>query len=417
MLTHKNSEFLSFKFKGAEVSITVDHFCPNKQSYKKYLSLRKDYGIVRNIVSKYCSYNSGHSTLKSLLEDGKYYIKNFRYNVNVKMGDLSEGTSGNDLRDLNYDIVKIRRRLIFKLARNKKYTKIQSICDRANQLFDRQYRITDNITVYGSRQVGYVHATSGQILKMQNIRRSAAMFKAVVPKTSERHVGIEIECGINISREDLGMKLLDLAGFVMIKNDGSVSVPDRNSVEINICAPLSKYKDILQRVTNVLNSKEVGAKVNKSCGLHVHLDVREWSDWTSLNDKFAKLVSVQSILYKMQPKSRQDNHYCKRTKTRSFRRGGSRYHGINPQSIFKYRTIEVRLHAGTTEFDKIANWVDLISGVMYSSTSAPKRSLSSIRSFFRTFQEVPTSLMEYVIQRTRKFEDANAQEDEMAQAV
>jgi hypothetical protein len=169
-------------------------------------------------------------------------------------------------------------------------------------------------------------------------------------------------------------------------------------------------------VANVLNSQEVGAKVNKTCGLHVHLDIRGMAS-SDLEDKFAKLVSVQPILYSMQPKSRQENSYCRRTKNRYISRGSSRYQGINAQSIWKYNTIEVRLHAGTTDFRKIANWVDLLCGVTYGESVTPKRSISSVRSFFRTFHSVPTTLMEYVVERGRRFADSNVEESEVAEAI
>jgi hypothetical protein len=54
---------------------------------------------------------------------------------------------------------------------------------------------------------------------------------------------------------------------------------------------------------------------------------------------------------------------------------------------------------------------------MYSAVEPPKRSMTSVRSFFRTFQEVPTSLMEYVVGRINRFADSSIEESEMAQAV
>jgi hypothetical protein len=244
------------------------------------------------------------------------------------------------------------------------------------------------------------------------------MFQEVRPKDSTRHVGIEIECGIKVTRERLGYLLREYAGYVMIKGDGSVGVPDRQAVELNICAPLTEYKRILQGVTDVLNSDEVGAKVNKSCGLHVHLDIREWRDnFTVLQDKFSKLMSVQGILYSMQPKSRQSNTYCQKSKTRNINRGASRYMGINAQAIWKYSTIETRLHAGTTDYLKISNWIDLLAGIMYSECDTPKRALSKVDSVFKYYSNLPFALKNYINERVRLFSDGTQEEAEVSQAV
>lgn len=420
-----------FKYKGANVTIQFASLDPNVQAYKDFLQLKKDTQKVVELGRKYEFYGVP-STFKSLITDGKFSLKGNYYNVMVEMGGRNTTAIVHDSSYVNSHIISLRKNLIVKLRQTKlRHSEMSTIMIRAHNLshsfprrFDRFINIETPLEVYGSYRNGFVHAEPNQIIKIQNIRRSSMMYKPVKPKTQERHVGIEIECGTKISMEDLGLKLLDLAGYVMIKRDGSVNVQDRHNVELNICAPVSQYKTILKRVTDVLNSPEVSARVNKTCGLHVHLDIREAKSefsgvisLTKVSDYFAKLVTIQPILYSMQPKSRQNNNYCLKTKTRAIKRGGSRYHGINSQAIWKYNTIEVRLHAGTTEYAKIANWIDLLSSVMYSQVTTPKRAMSSVRSFFRTFQEVPSSLMEYVVERTRKFADVNAEESEMAEAI
>ena len=43
-----------------------------------------------------------------------------------------------------------------------------------------------------------------------------------------------------------------------------------------------------------------------------------------------------------------------------------RYYMINGTALKKYKTIEVRLHSGTTNFNKIKNWVELLKGIVKS---------------------------------------------------
>ena len=427
MLERSKVLHAQYKYKGADVRVFIWKKVITPADHKRMLEIKRDQGIIHQVFRKYKT--NALTKLDGLLDSYKAIKGDDYYTVHVTMQNCTEVSDAYSRKAIKQVIRENRHYILRSLRRRKKtYDRLQPVSvstyhiannsNASQELRDMCYRLEENFNMFGNRQVGHVHSEPNQILRIQQRRRTKRMYESVKPMTAERHVGIEIECGIKVKKEELAEKLLHLAGYVMIKNDGSVSVPDRNAVELNVCAPVSKYKDILSQVTKVLNSPEIGAKVNKSCGLHVHLDARDYNyNYSQLNNNYARLVAVQSILYSMQPKSRQDNSYCKRSKTRNIRRGSTRYQGINAQSLWKYNTIEIRLHAGTTEFHKIANWVDLVYGVMYSAVEPPKRSMTSVRSFFRTFQEVPTSLMEYVVGRINRFADSNIEESEMAQAI
>jgi hypothetical protein len=423
MLERSKVLHAEYTYKGAEIAVFINKTVLTPADYKRMLDIKRDKGIIKRIFRKFKI--DSITKLDSLLDSYKP-LKNIPiYTVRVTMQGFTEESNAHDSSRIRRCIQGDRQYIINEL-RNKKprYIQVQPVSisartiainsNASQELRDMCFSIEDNFNMFGNRQVGHVHSEPNQILRIQQHRRTKKMFERVKPMTAERHVGIEIECGIKIEKEELADKLMHLAGYVMIKSDSSVGVPDRNNIEINVCAPMSIYKDILRQLTDVLNSKEVGAKVNKTCGLHVHLDAREYGyNFSQLNNNYSRLVAVQSILYSMQPKSRQNNSYCKRSKTRNIRRGSARYQGINAQSLWKYNTIEIRLHAGTTEYLKIVNWVDLVCGVMYSAVQPPKRSMTSVRSFFRTFQEVPTSLMEYVVERINRFSDSSIEESDM----
>jgi hypothetical protein len=415
MQVNKVSEF---NFRGATIKINSIAAKLTVAQWRKIQSASVDAASISKTYRKW-NHEVGNRVqgschiMRSALSD-------VNYTVEILMQDEHRSFTCRSMdREARLMLLRKRRHILDSLRNTKRrYDPVQERSLSPRSIFYRYAGpVNDRLHIFGSDRVGYVHAKPNQILHIAQARASRRMFEAVRPLTAERHVGIEIECGIKCSKEQLGFKLKHLAGYVMIKNDGSVSVNQREAVELNVCAPISRYKEILKGVTDVLNGDpEVSARVNKTCGLHVHLDVREWrNDFNALSDKYARLISVQGILYSMQPQSRQDNTYCKKTKSRSIVRGASRYQGINAQSIWKYTTIETRLHAGTTDYTKITNWVDLIAGVMYSTSPVPKRALTRVESIFKYFP-IASSLLGYINQRVRQFTDSHAEEAEVSAA-
>lgn len=233
-------------------------------------------------------------------------------------------------------------------------------------------------------------------------RRAHLVFLGKSPKTDERHISVEIEFGSKKNRSELGAALFSagVADYVELKSDGSVRElgSEYHPHEIAVCVPVSKRDKVITSVLKVLN--ESGAKVNKTCGLHVHLDMRGY-DHTKA---FSNLVSAQTILYQMIPVSRRDNNYCKKTVNKSFayhRNSSNRYQGINPCSFRKYRTIEVRLHSGTTDFTKITNFMDILSAVAYNETKIV-RAASTVSGFVKQ-HKLSEQIKQYIDSRIRLF--------------
>ena len=65
-----------------------------------------------------------------------------------------------------------------------------------------------------------------------------------------------------------------------------------------------------------------------------------------------------------------NNGYCKSvqglnydictTKSDIIRVNNTRYRKINAESYLSHKTVEFRQHSGTTEYDKIANWINFL---------------------------------------------------------
>lgn len=64
-----------------------------------------------------------------------------------------------------------------------------------------------------------------------------------------------------------------------------------------------------QHVDSLMRALSSNAKVNQSCGMHVHVDARDlnWHDLFKLTLLYSK---VEPALFSLQPSSRQDNNYC-----------------------------------------------------------------------------------------------------------
>ena len=106
------------------------------------------------------------------------------------------------------------------------------------------------------------------------------------------------------------------------------------------------------------------------------------------------------LLASMVPKSRRDNQYCKLDVNSP--NSSSRYYAINLQSLNKFNTIEVRLHSGTTDFDKIIHWARLLNGIRLSQF---KGIISNVNDLTKLDNRVDETTLEYIQNRIDLFSD------------
>ncbi len=228
----------------------------------------------------------------------------------------------------------------------------------------------------------------------------------------EPYVGIEVECLSKINKEKLVKHLVDKAPllykYVRIGYDGSIRTSETHpfAFEFRILCKQSDVEKITTRFFEVL--KDI-IKVNNSCGLHVHLDMRN----RKFGRSYERLYMSLPVLASMIPASRREsNTYCKLNTNKSGWQSNTsdRYLAINPVSYRKYKTLEVRMHSATTNAKKVTNWVKLLTLIIDKEFSVnkegkslePQRTLSSLLSFFTKY-EVPSDLRNYVTQRIAKF--------------
>jgi len=193
------------------------------------------------------------------------------------------------------------------------------------------------------------------------------------PQTTDKYIGIEIECLIP-NNWKYEIELLPYRKYLSIASDGSINEDEMESEEddngndirwtgkeFRILAKESELFEIIEQVTKILNRNN--AQINNSCGLHVHFDMRE----TTLEERqevYGKLYHSLSLLKTIVPHNRLKNQYCRINTENVPAYDGERYKAINPAAYERHKTFEVRLFNGTTNAEKIINWVKLLQGII-----------------------------------------------------
>jgi hypothetical protein len=203
--------------------------------------------------------------------------------------------------------------------------------------------------------------------------------------------GVEIEF-TNDVREDLkrelvrrGLSAVVLSGVDHNDYGRTWKIERDASCGYELVSPI--LTDLVELKKACESLQAAGCKVDKSCGLHVHHDAHDFN-LDNIKNVYRLYSKHESIIDNMMPASRRGNTntYCKSIvgdKVAEVERmtsidqmmeivGGRyeghytsrRYYKVNFCSYVCYGTIEFRQHSGTTEFDKISNWVVLTNRIM-----------------------------------------------------
>lgn len=202
--------------------------------------------------------------------------------------------------------------------------------------------------------------------------------------------GVELEC-YGVEREHVLLALrgvgIDamIAGYTgsnyncwQIKTDGSIS--ERTGFEV-----VSRVLEGEDGIAEVAKACEVleslGAKVNASCGMHIHHDASNWGI-QKFRNLFKRFIKFELALDSVQPEARRvnNNRYCKsmiiaedminkidscrtvQQLSEAYR--NNRYYKLNLQSFFRMGTIEFRNHAGTVNAAKVCNYIRLTGAMV-----------------------------------------------------
>ncbi len=254
---------------------------------------------------------------------------------------------------------------------------------------------------------------------MGKVNNIDELFVYRTPNTSDPHVGIEIEFYCSLDTQEVADLLFasDIGEYVTLKDDGSIQpandVPCRcpyschetcpaylmrsyHGHEICVLVKQSEVRDVVARVCRFIRS--IGGEVNSSCGLHVHIDMRQ----RDVRNSYNNLFKLQSLLFSLCPERRKRNNYCAPIKScRVPKAGGGRYRSINSESLRRHNTLEVRLHHGTVKAKDIICWVNLLTRTVDANRiRTPVETADALQSTLNLTKE----LKGYVQSRVRLYE-------------
>lgn len=270
----------------------------------------------------------------------------------------------------------------------------------------------------------FIHMEGDTFVKLAQVGKLRRVFEAKKPRTRDNHVGVEIEFVSKYNKYELAQLLFknNVHEFVQLVQDDSLR-PEKDfkfTHELTVLAPENLIHPTLQRVLLAINHND-GSRVAKRCGLHVHLDMRH----RDRKKCFYNLTKAQTIMYAMNPASRisgiqadgktKDTVYSKRIEFDDIdnaiaecnRHGGreSRYFGINPLALDRHQTIEIRIHSGSTNFEKISNWIKILTNIV-NHTEKVTKEFTKVEEFCE-FYGFNDEMLAYMKDRVAKFKDKN----------
>jgi Putative amidoligase enzyme len=185
-------------------------------------------------------------------------------------------------------------------------------------------------------------------------------------KSKTNYVGIELECFTHYDLLEMHDQILKcgLDGIVQPVGDGSISPDFGDDCELRILLPEKQLSSGLKKLGKLLKKDQFG--VNDTCGLHVHLDMRN----RDVEKCYERLIKFQDVLFGMVDCDRWDNEYCMYTNVHNMKQ---RYVAINKDDAYRqHKTIEVRLHHATLDVKRIEQWIKLLLNVISTNTPPPE---------------------------------------------
>ncbi len=281
----------------------------------------------------------------------------------------------------------------------------------------RQYARSKGMAAnrYGLMRIGGVYQNAGSIFQFVNRSKIEQIAKSKEPKIiGERHFGIELEFICPTQERELRVELLPVADYIHLGSDGSIQVPrGYRGYEIRLCIPSQNLGSVIAETCRILKRNK--AFVNKSCGMHVHMDMRAkvmQLDEITTDQVIENFMHSQAVLYSMQPESRRNNRYCKRI-TNFAERPSDRYHGINISALGKYSTIELRMHSATINATKITHWCDLLERILMHKGIPKNLKVPA----FQKALKITGDLKKYMDERIERFGNLEVEDEEAEDGV
>ena len=160
---------------------------------------------------------------------------------------------------------------------------------------------------------------------------------------------------------------------------------------VEVVSPICRYEDIKEIQQIVRKLRKAGGFVNKSCGIHIHVDASK-HDARSLRNIINIIYSKEDLIFKtLQVDEERKNRFCKEVDDSFLKKvnakkpktkeafawlwyGGninrrqthydlSRYHALNLHSVFQKGTVEFRMFRGTLRPNTILATLELLDRI------------------------------------------------------
>lgn len=161
--------------------------------------------------------------------------------------------------------------------------------------------------------------------------------------------GVEIEC---LGPDDI-RHVHDY-----VSGDGSLSY---NGHEIKVLDDASKIGRTCASIA--VKTKRLGGRVNRSCGLHVHMSMTREARQLRASQVFDKIkpaiLAMENQMFDLFP-TRYGNEYCHSIDS-DYADYDDHYNWCGTST--RYPTIEIRIHPGTLSPHKLIGWTEVCKGL------------------------------------------------------
>lgn len=259
---------------------------------------------------------------------------------------------------------------------------LHTVCNHVQQQIERESDETKRKALKAKLSLyqNMDESTIDAVLARNDYRPKGAPVKAQIPFIKrmegrelnpteflyEKAIGIEIETLCPMNRTEAQKRI---PHFMRAAQDNSIKDNDGRDThgsegngkglygcEFRILIKRSEMEARVGKAVEALN--QMGCSVNKTCGLHVHFDMRgkKEAEVVVIADRLIKWLKA---LIELLPAGRRDNQYCKLE-------GYDRPHwaGVSMDAFKKHQTLEIRVHSGTLSQIKLIRWISLLETLM-----------------------------------------------------
>ena len=188
-------------------------------------------------------------------------------------------------------------------------------------------------------------------------------------------------------------KIVSDGSLMAEKKENGSRVPADSTYKVELVSPILTYEDIEDLQEIVRQLRKAGGFVNKTCGIHIHIDSANHTP-RSLKNLINLMASKEELTYKALDVDPLRIKYCrkvnedlietinkKKPKTlkelediwygnysyedRKRKYHTSRYQGLNFHSVFEKGTVEFRLFNSTTHAGKIKAYIQFCLAVSH----------------------------------------------------